>query len=109
MKTNFQKLFEKVTSRKFIAAMIGVIVGVSTACGIDPSEYAETAAQVTALIAQITGIVSALVSVETYINAEKQVDVEREAAKRQIKVDFPESYASEIANALTGDTESDAQ
>lgn len=104
-----QRLIEKITSRKFIAAMIGIIVGVSAACGIDPSEYAETAAQVTALIVQITGIVSALVSGVTYINAEKQVDVEREAAKRQITVDFPESYASPIADALTGGTESDTQ
>lgn len=109
MKTNLQKLFEKVTSRKFITAMIGVIIGASAACGIDPSEYAETAAQVTALIAQITGIVSALVSCVNYINAEKQVDVEREAAKRQIKVDFPESYAAPMADALMGDTESDTQ
>ena len=109
MKTNLQRLFEKITSRKFIAAMIGVIVGVSAACGIDASEYAETASQVTALIVQITGIVSALVSGVTYINAEKQVDVEREAAKRQITVDFPESYAPVMSDALMGDTESDAQ
>lgn len=109
MKTNLQRLFEKITSRKFIAAMIGVIVGVSAAYGIDASEYSETASQVTALIGQITGVVSALVSGVTYIIAEKQVDVERNASKRQITVNFPESYAPVMSDALMGDTESDVQ
>lgn len=105
MKTNLQKLFEKITSRKFITAMIGVIIGIATAAGVDPSEYADTAAQIAALIAQITGLVSALVSGVAYIRAETAIDVERISASREINVGFPESYADPMKDALLGDTE----
>lgn len=105
MKTNLQKIFEKITSRKFITALIGVILGVATASGIDPTEYTDTAAQITALITQITGIVSALVSGVSYIRAETAIDVERISASRKINVGFPESYAEPMKDALLGETE----
>ena len=105
MKNNLQKLFEKITSRKFITAMIGVIIGIATAAGVDPSEYADTAAQIAALIAQIAGLVSALVSGVVYIRAETAIDVERISASREINVGFPESYADPMKDALLGDTE----
>ena len=101
MKDNLQKLFDKITSRKFITAMIGVMIGIATASGVDPSEYADTAAQIAALIAQITGLVSALVSGVAYIRAETAVDVERLSAARKIDVGFPESYAEPLKDALT--------
>lgn len=103
MNANLQKIFEKITSRKFITAMIGVIIGVATAAGVEPSEYADTAAQIAALVAQITGLVSALVSGVAYIRAEAAIDVERLSASREINVGFPDSYAEPLRDALTDD------
>lgn len=104
MKNNLQKLFEKITSRKFITAMIGVIIGIATAAGVDPSEYADTAAQIAALITKMSGIVESLVVAVTYIRSETAIDVERESTKRKIDIGFPESYAKPLKEALTGDT-----
>lgn len=105
MKTNLQKLFEKITSRKFITAMIGVIIGIATAAGVDPSEYADTAAQIAALITKMSGIVESLVVAVTYIRSETAIDVERESTKRKIDIGFPESYADPMKDALLGNTE----
>ena len=53
----------KITSRKFLVAILGVIVGIATAFGIDESEYAS-----------IAGMVTALGSIITYIIGEAKVD-----------------------------------
>lgn len=58
-----QNRMNKLKSRKLWAAVVGVIVGLAAAFGIDGSEYAEVA-----------GIVTSAVSVMSYIFAEGAVD-----------------------------------
>ena len=57
---------QKLSSRKLWAAVVGVIVGLATAFGIEGNEYAE-----------IAGIVTSAVSVVGYIFAEGKIDVAR--------------------------------
>lgn len=61
------QIIQKLTSRKFWAAIIGVIIGVAAAFGIDSSEYA-----------QIVGIVTSAISVFGYMFVEGNIDVARE-------------------------------
>lgn len=56
-------ILEKLKSRKLWAAVVGVVVGLAAAFGIDGNEYAE-----------IAGIVTSAVSVVSYIFAEGAVD-----------------------------------
>lgn len=56
-------IFDKLKSRKLWAALVGVVVGLAAAFGIDSSEYTE-----------IAGIVTSAVSVVAYIFAESAVD-----------------------------------
>lgn len=56
-------ILEKLKSRKLWAAVVGVIVGLAAAFGIEGNEYAEVA-----------GIVTSAVSVMSYIFAEGAVD-----------------------------------
>ncbi len=62
-------LIRKLSSRKLWAAIVGVVVGVAAAFGIDGGEYAE-----------IAGIVTSAVSVVSYIFAEGSVDAARESS-----------------------------
>lgn len=57
---------QKLTSRKLWAAVIGVIVGLAAAFGIEENEYA-----------QIVGVVGSVVSVVSYIFGEASVDAAR--------------------------------
>lgn len=61
MKRSF---LEKLKSRKLWAAIVGVIVGLAAAFGIEGNDYAE-----------IAGIVTSAVSVISYIFAEGAIDV----------------------------------
>lgn len=70
MKTFLRKL----SSRKLWAAVVGVIVGIAAAFGIDASEYA-----------QVVGIVTSCVSVIAYICGEAQVDAANAEAKGRIE------------------------
>ena len=54
---------QKLTSRKLWAAVVGVIVGLAAAFGIEENEYA-----------QIVGVVGSVVSVLGYIFGEAAVD-----------------------------------
>lgn len=54
---------QKLSSRKLWAALVGVVVGVAMAFGLDENEYA-----------QIAGIVTSAVSVVGYIFGEAMVD-----------------------------------
>ena len=54
---------QKLTSRKLWAAIVGVVVGLAAAFGIDSNEYAEVA-----------GIVTSAVSVVAYILGEAKID-----------------------------------
>lgn len=60
-------LKQKLTSRKLWAALVGVVVGLAAAFGIQENDYA-----------QIVGIVTSAVSVVSYIFGEAQVDAARE-------------------------------
>lgn len=64
MKVNWK---QKLTSRKLWAAVVGVIVGLAAAFGIEENEYA-----------QIVGVVGSVVSAVSYIFGEAQVDAARE-------------------------------
>jgi phage shock protein PspC (stress-responsive transcriptional regulator) len=65
MKTFVRKL----SSRKLWAAIVGVVVGVAAAFGIDGNDWAE-----------IAGIVTSAASVISYIFAEGSVDAARESS-----------------------------
>ena len=65
----------KITSRKFVVAVIGVIVGLAAAFGVDSSEYA-----------QVAGLVTTAVSIVAYITGEAKVDA---AASVPLNVNFP--------------------
>ncbi len=56
-------ILEKLKSRKLWVAIVGVIVGLAAAFGIEGNEYAE-----------IAGIVTSAVSVISYIFAEGAID-----------------------------------
>lgn len=56
-------ILEKLKSRKLWAAVVGVVVGLAAAFGIEGNEYAE-----------IAGVVTSAVSVISYIFAEGAVD-----------------------------------
>jgi phage shock protein PspC (stress-responsive transcriptional regulator) len=65
-----EALQRKLASRKLWAALVGVVVGLAAAFGIDSGEYTE-----------IAGVVTSCVSVVSYIFAESSVD--RAAANQQ--------------------------
>ena len=64
------EILRKVTSRKFIMALLGVAIGYATAMGVEGSELVE-------LAGMIGGIVTAVGSVLGYINGEARVDAAR--------------------------------
>ncbi len=58
---------QKLTSRKLWAALVGVVAGLAASFGITESEYA-----------QVAGLVTAAVSVVSYIFGESKVDAARQ-------------------------------
>ncbi len=58
-----KEMKKKVMSRKLWAALIGVIVGLAAAFGIEENDYA-----------QVVGVVGSVVSVVSYIFGEASVD-----------------------------------
>ena len=62
-----KKILRKLSSRKLWAAIVGVVVGIAAAFGIEGNDWAE-----------IAGIVTSAVSVVSYIFAEGTVDAARE-------------------------------
>lgn len=60
---------QKLSSRKFWSAMVGVVVGLAAAFGLDSNQYVEVA-----------GIVTSAASVISYIFAEGSVDAARTKA-----------------------------
>lgn len=57
---------QKLTSRKLWAAIVGVVVGLAAAFGINENDYA-----------QVVGVVTSAVSVVGYILGESKVDAAR--------------------------------
>lgn len=66
------KLTQKLFSRKLWIAIVGVIVGLAAAFGIEENDYA-----------QIVGVVGSVVSVVSYIFGEASVDAAREKGKTE--------------------------
>ena len=66
------EILRKVTSRKFLLAVVGMVSGLALAFGVEGSEIIE-------LVGMIGGIVAAAGSAITYITAEAKVDAAREA------------------------------
>ncbi len=58
-----QEILQKLSSRKLWIALVGVVVGLAAAFGIENNDYA-----------QIAGIVTSAVSVVTYVFGEAKVD-----------------------------------
>ena len=60
-------IIRKLTSRKFLLALVGVVSGLALAFGVEGSE-------ITQVVTTIGGIVTALGSAVAYIGAEARVD-----------------------------------
>ena len=60
-------IIRKLTSRKFLLALVGVVSGLALAFGVEGSE-------ITQVVTTIGGIVTALGSAVAYIGAEAKVD-----------------------------------
>lgn len=58
-----QTFIRKITSRKFIVAVVGIVVGLAAAFGIEENEYA-----------QIVGLIGSIVAAISYIAGEAKVD-----------------------------------
>ena len=61
---------KKLTSRKFILALVGALAGIAMALGAD-------GAQITDIIEQVAGIITTMGSIMSYISAEAKVDAAR--------------------------------
>lgn len=87
-KTNWT---QKLTSRKLWTAIVGIIVGLAAAFGLEENEWA-----------QMAGVVGSIVSGITYILAEAKVDA---AAANPINMTFHEQKPPDVlpANADIND------
>jgi phage shock protein PspC (stress-responsive transcriptional regulator) len=79
------QLFRKLTSRKFLLALVGVVSGLAMAFGVEGTEITE-------LISTVAGIVTALGSIVAYNVAEAKVD----AAAASILVEGVELETVEV-------------
>ena len=77
---NGRTILDKLKSRKLWAALVGVVVGLAAAFGIGEGEYTE-----------IAGVVTAAVSVVSYIFAEGAVDAAAAKGGTQTEVQKPDS------------------
>lgn len=60
-------LVKKLTSRKFLLAVVGTVSGLALAMGVEGSEIEQ-------IIATVGGIVTAASSIVAYINGEAKID-----------------------------------
>lgn len=60
-------IIRKLTSRKFLMALVGVVSGIALAFGVEGSEITE-------IVTSVGGILTAFGSAIAYINAEAKVD-----------------------------------
>ena len=60
-------ILKKVTSRKFLLALVGTISGLALAMGVEGSEIER-------IVATVGGIVTAVGSIVAYINGEAKID-----------------------------------
>ena len=61
------KFIDKITSRKFLLAVVGVVSGLAMAFGVEGTEITE-------VVSTVAGIVAALGSIVAYTAAEAKVD-----------------------------------
>jgi len=62
-----ENILRKLTSRKFLLAIVGVVSGLALAFGVEGSEITE-------IVSTIGGIVTAAGAIVAYINGEAKVD-----------------------------------
>lgn len=67
-------IIRKITSRKFLMALVGVVSGLALAFGVEGSEITE-------IVTGVGGILTSLGSAIAYINAEAKVDAAGAGAK----------------------------
>ena len=60
-------ILTKLTSRKFLLALVGTVSGLALALGVDGSEIEK-------IVATVGGIVTAASSIVAYINGEAKID-----------------------------------
>lgn len=60
-------LLTKLTSRKFLLALVGTVSGLALALGVEGDE-------ITSIVASIGGVVTAAGSIIAYINGEAKID-----------------------------------
>lgn len=75
---NNRNILDKIASRKLWVSLIGVIIGVAMAFGVEGSEYTEIAGLV-------SGSITAVLSVISYISGEAKIDA---AASVPINIDL---------------------
>ena len=61
------EIIKKLTSRKFLLALVGVVSGLALAMGVEGSEIEN-------IVGTVGGIVTAVSSILVYINGEAKVD-----------------------------------
>lgn len=79
-----QTFLRKISSRKLWAAIVGVIVGIASAFGIDSSEYAP-----------IVGVIGAIVSCVAYIVGESHIDAANASGTTVQTFTLPEDDSAE--------------
>ena len=82
---NNRTFMEKLGSRKLWVTIIGVIIGIAMAFGVEGSEYTEIAGLV-------SGSITAVLSIVSYITGEAKIDA---AASVPINIKFGETEAAE--------------
>lgn len=75
---NNRNILDKLASRKLWVSLIGVIIGVAMAFGVEGSEYTEIAGLV-------SGSITAVLSIISYISGEAKIDA---AASVPINIDL---------------------
>lgn len=77
---NTRTIFDKLKSRKLWVTIIGIIIGVAMAFGVDGSEYADIAGTV-------AGAITALGAIVAYISGEAKIDAADAGAKTSTEAD----------------------
>lgn len=84
-----QTFIRKITSRKFIVAVVGIIVGLAAAFGIEENEYA-----------QMVGLIGSIVSAISYIIGEAKVDAAGAQKNEAAIKETAEKTAGALIDAL---------
>jgi len=83
-----QTIRKKLTSRKFLAALVGVVTGLAMVFGLDQNT-----------VNQVAGAVTALAAVVTYIAAEGRIDAAAVGRAAQAVEDARQTLADGAAQA----------